>query len=449
MQNIYDFFVLKIATLKSNVGFIKHIKNISWVLAEKILRMVVGLFVGIWVVRYLGPEQFGLFSYAISFVGLFTAIATLGLDGIVVRELVENDKKRDILLGTAFWIKLAASFLVLFILAIAVNFTSNDTYTNTLIFIIASAIIFQSFNVIDFYFQSKVLSRYVVFANLITLVISSILKIVFILTEAPLIAFVTVIFFDSLISIIGLIYFYLKNGLSIRSWRFEQSTAVSLMKDSWPLALSAAVGSVLVQIDNVMIGNMLDNESVGQYAAAARLSTIWYFFPVAIASSVLPAIINAQKKDNKLYFSRLQKLYDFMVISALSLAIPMTFFSDEIVNILFGEQYSASSGVLMIHIWAGVFVFLRVASGQWFLTNNFQLLSFYRSLTAAILDIILNYLLIPIYGINGAAIALLISLFWATYGFTILDKRMRPCFIMQTKALFFVSIFKKLGSSKL
>ena len=138
----------------------KYFKNTSWLFAEKILRMVVGLFVGIWVARYLGPEQFGLFSYAQSFVGLFTAFATLGLDGIVVRELVKDKSRRDELIGSAFWLKLIGAFVVLIILAIAIHFTSNDSYTNYLVFIIASATIFQSFNVVDFYFQSKFYNIY-------------------------------------------------------------------------------------------------------------------------------------------------------------------------------------------------------------------------------------------------------------------------------------------------
>ena len=170
--------ITKLKSLKNHQGFMKYFKNTSWLFAEKILRMVVGLFVGIWVARYLGPEQFGLFSYAQSFVGLFTAIATLGLDGIVVRELVKNESRRNELIGTAFWLKFFGAFAVLLILAMAINFTSNDTYTNTLVFIIASATIFQSFNVIDFYFQSKVMSKFVVYANVISLLLSSIIKVV-------------------------------------------------------------------------------------------------------------------------------------------------------------------------------------------------------------------------------------------------------------------------------
>ena len=165
--------ITKFKSLLKHKGFIKYFKNTSWVLIEKIIRFTVGLFVGVWVARYLGPERFGLLSYAQSFVGLFTVIASLGLDGIVVRELVKNNNLNDEIIGTAFWLKLIAAFGVLLLLAIAINFTSNDTYTNILIFIIASATIFQSFNVVDFYFQSKVMSKFVVYANITSLFISS------------------------------------------------------------------------------------------------------------------------------------------------------------------------------------------------------------------------------------------------------------------------------------
>ena len=204
----------KVKNLKNHQGFMKYFRNISWLFAEKILRMIVGLFISIWIARYLGPEQFGLLNYAQSFVGLFAVVATLGLDGIVVRELVKNEDIRDTLLGTTFYLKLVGAIFVFIILSIAINFTSNDSYTNTLVFIIASAVIFQSFNVIDAYFQSKVLSKYVVFANFISFFVTSIISILLVLNEAPLEYFAYVILFDSFILACGFIYFYLDNSLS-------------------------------------------------------------------------------------------------------------------------------------------------------------------------------------------------------------------------------------------
>lgn len=426
--------IIKLRTLKNHQGFMKYFKNTSWLFGEKVLRMVLGLFVGIWVARYLGPEQFGLFSYAQSFVGLFTAIATLGLDGIVVRELVKNEGRRDELLGTAFWLKVVGAFAVLGILAIAVNFTSTDSYTNTLVFIIASATIFQSFNVIDFYFQSKVLSRYVVFANVISLFISSMLKIALILSDAPLIAFAWVVFFDSFVLACGFIYFYIyhyrhyeqnetthqntvivsKVKQSILNLTFKSETAVSLLKDSWPLILSGMVVSIYMKIDQVMIMEMMDAEAVGQYAAAVRISEAWYFIPTVIASSLFPAIINAKKQSEELYYARLQKLYDLMVWMAIAIALPMTFLSDWGVDLLYGAQYNQTGSVLMIHIWGGLNMAIGIVWSKWIVIENKQKLIFYGYIIGLFVNVLLNILLIQKYGINGAAFATIISYFTIT-----------------------------------
>lgn len=433
----------KIQNLQQHSGFMKYFKNTSWLFGEKILRMVVGLFVGIWVARYLGPEQFGLFSYAQSFVGLFTAIATLGLDGIVVRELVKDESRRDELIGTAFYLKLIGAIAVLIVLAVAIQFTSNDHYTNVLVFIIASATIFQAFNVVDMYFQAKVLSKYVVYANVISLFISSIVKIVLILNDAPLLAFAWATLFDSVVLALGFIYYYVKNSsiFNIKNLIFKRETAVSLLKDSWPLILSGFVVSIYMKIDQVMIQEMMGSEAVGQYAAAVRISEAWYFIPIVIASSLFPAIINAKAHSEELYYARLQKLYDFMVWMAIAIAFPMTFLSDWVIHLLYGEQYFPAGSVLMIHIWAGVFVFLGVASGKWLLSENLQIFSTINTSIGAIVNIWLNYILIPRIGLEGAAWATLISYFMAAYLCLSFWKKTRINFINLSKTLLLTRIF--------
>jgi O-antigen/teichoic acid export membrane protein len=434
--------ISKLKSLKNHQGFMKYFKNTSWLFAEKILRMIVGLFVGIWVARYLGPEQFGLFSYAQSFVGLFTAFATLGLDGIVIRELVKDESRRDELIGTAFWMKLLGAFLVLIILAVVVGFTSNDKATNVLIFIIASATIFQSFNVVDMYFQSKVMGKYIVYANAISLIVSTVVKIALILNEASLVAFAWVVLFDSFVLAVGYGYFYLKNHLALKTWKFDTRVAVDLLRDSWPLILSGIVISIYMKIDQIMIKEMLDSEAVGQYAAAVRLSEAWYFIPMVISASLFPAIINAKKVSEELYYARLQKLYDLMVWMAIAIAIPMTFMSEWVVELLYGEAYSEAGGVLMIHIWAGVFVFLGVASGKWFVSENLQMLSFWRTFYGMIINLLLNLLLIPEYGIYGAAIATLLSQAVAAYLFDLFVNKTKRMFFMKTQSLLFLNIGK-------
>jgi len=412
----------------------KYFKNTSWLFAEKILRMVVGLFVGIWVARYLGPEQFGLFSYAQSFVGLFVAIAGLGLDGIIVRELVKDESKRDALLGTAFRLKLIGALLVLIALAIAVNLSQQDSLTTLLIFTIASATVFQSFNVIDFYFQAKVLSKYIVYANIISLLISSIVKIGLILNDAPLLYFAYSILFDSFILMCGFLYFYRYKKYLISLWFFDKKLARSLLKDSWPLILSGLVIAIYMKIDQIMIKEMLSVEAVGQYAAAVRISETWYFIPMVVASSLFPAIINAKKQSEALYYARLQRLYDLMAWMAIAIALPMTFLSDWVVNLLYGEQYNQTGSVLMIHIWAGVFVFLGVVFGKYLTNENLTRTTFYRTSLGAVVNIILNYILIAKYGIKGAAIATLLAQFVANYGYDFFDRNLYGQLKMKTKS---------------
>lgn len=436
--------------LRSDKGAIRYMKNSSWLFAEKILRMVVVFFVGVWLARYLGPKQFGLFSYAQSFVGLFMAIASLGLDGILVRELLKYEKKRDKLLGTAFILKFFGAFLVVIFIFFAIQFTENDSYTNRLIFIIASATFLHSFNIIDFYFQSKVLSKYTVYARSGSLAITSTVKIIMILKGASLIAFAWVIVLESIILTIGYIYFYMrqkdlifnKKHFSFLNWQFDIQTALNLLRDSWPLMFSFIAISIYVRIDQVMIKEMLGAEAVGQYAVAARLSEAWYFIPSVIAMSLFPAIINARKRSKELYYLRLQKLYDLMVWMAIVIALPMTFLSDWIINLLYGSEYNQAGSVLMIHIWSGVFVFLGIAFGQYLIAENFTKKALYRTLLGAVSNIILNYFLLPIYGIKGAAVATLLSQFIVNYAYDFFDKDLRLQFKMKTMSFFPIHLIK-------
>ena len=189
-------------------GFRRYFANTTWLIAEKIFRLAVGLFVGVWVARFLGPEQFGMLSYAQAFVGLFGAFATLGMDGVVIKHLVQDEKNRDLLLGTALILKLFGAMVALVIIGIVTVSTSRENIDVILITIIASTLIFQSLNVIDFYFQSKVLSRYIVIVNLISQLAANLIRITLILINAPLIAFACVILFDAVILAFGYIYVY-------------------------------------------------------------------------------------------------------------------------------------------------------------------------------------------------------------------------------------------------
>jgi len=408
--------ITKLKSLRNHQGFMKYFKNTSWLLGEKILRIIVGLFVGIWVARYLGPEQFGIFSYAQSFVGLFTAIATLGLDGIVVRELVKDDTRRDELIGTAFYLKLIGAILVLVSLEIAINFTSNNSYTNTLIFIIASATIFQSFNVVDMYFQSKVMGKYIVYANVISLLFSSIVKIVLILNEASLEAFAWTIVFDSVVLAFGYVYFFLKNStFNIIHLTFKKDTAISLLKDSWPLILSGIVLMVQARIDQVMLQEMIGSIEVGYYGVAMRLIEAFAFIPMVLNGSIFPALVNAKKVSEKLYGERFLNYYRLSFLLFLLTAIPIFLFSEKIVVLLYGVAYQPAGILLSLMALRLFFTNTGVARSAFMNIENLFRFSLITMTLGAIINIILNYYLIPIYQGKGAIIATISSFFVTTF----------------------------------
>jgi len=420
----------------------KYFKNTSWLFAEKILRMVVGLFVGIWVARYLGPEQFGLFSYAQSFVGLFTAIATLGIDGIVVRELVKDESRRDELIGTAFWLKVMGALGVLVILAIAINFTSNDQYTNILIFIIASATIFQSFNVIDFYFQSKVLSKYVVYANILSLFISSLVKITLILNEAPLIAFAWVVLFDSFVLACGFIYFYIKNNstFKIQHLKFNKSTAVDLLRNSWPLILSGISIGFGMRVDQIFLKEMISAYEVGIYTAGVRLAEPLAFIPMVISQSIFPKLIQMNElKDIKQFILLFRAIFYLLF----GLAIIIMLLSNVIISILFGNSFSASSHTLAILIFSIPLTYMNILTSKLLLIKGLQHIIMHRQLILVIINIILNLLLIPHYGAIGAAIATVLSDLIVGLLLDGMNKNTKYLFYMKIDALFFTKFSRR------
>ena len=421
---------------KLSPGLRKIIRNVGWLSGEKVLRMIINLSVGIYVVRYLGAENFGKLSYCLSLVGMFAAIAKLGLDNIVVRNLVQEEDSAQEILGTAFILKLIGS-LATVALIIYVTFALNDDpQVHWITIIIALGLVFNSFEVIDFWFQSKVLSGSIVIIRSIQLILSSLTKLLFISLGLPLSAFVWLILIDGILRTAGIIWMYFKHNHSTFLWKFNFAKAINMLRDSWPLILSGVMVTIYMKIDQVMLGNMASNEAVGNYAAAVKFSEVWYFVPIAICSSVFPSIIRARQRSKQEYYEKLQALYDLMAWMSLAIAITMTFLSSILVTILLGQEYPEAGTILAWHIWAGPFVFLGVARGKWLIAENLAWFNFTTTSLGTIINLVLNFVLIPNYGGVGAAIATVISYAVASYLSCLLSSRMFATAWMLTKALF-------------
>jgi O-antigen/teichoic acid export membrane protein len=228
---------------------------------------------------------------------------------------------------------------------------------------------------------------------------------------------------------------YSKNHHSMREWRYEGRVARELLHQSWPLLLSGMAVMIYMRIDQIMIGEMLGDKDVGLFSAAVKIGEVWYFVPMAIASSLFPTIVESKKLGEPIYYARLQKFITIMTWMAISMAVVVTLAGDLIVDLLFGAAYTASATVLAIHIWAGVFVALGVASSGWFIVEGLQKLSFYRTLCGCITNVTLNLFLIPRYGIDGAAAATVASQGCAAFFFDLFNGKTRPIFWMKVRAL--------------
>jgi PST family polysaccharide transporter len=278
------------------------------------------------------------------------------------------------------------------------------------------------------------MSKYIVWIQNGCVLAFAPIKIILILNGKSLMAFVWISAIEGMVvACLTFLMLGLK-GIKIYQMRFSFICAKKLLLDSWPLLMSVVAISIYMKIDQIMLGQMVGDDAVGIYSAAVRISEVWYFIPLMISASVFPSILEAKKRDEIQYKKRLQRLYDLMVWISITIAIPMTFLSTTVINILYGSSYSEAGVVLAIHIWASVFVFLGVASGQYFIAENRQILSFQRTAIGALINITLNFILIPDLGVVGAAIATVISQAIVGLFYDVIQNETRTMFYMKMKA---------------
>ena len=429
--------------LINNPGFRKYFANTSWLLGERILRMIVSLFVGIYVARYLGPERFGLLSYANSFVGLFTAIATLGLDGIVVRELVKLPRQRDKLLGTSFLLKVAGSLVMWLAILIALFFTKNDVLTNTIIAIIAFGVIFQAFNVIDFNFQAEVKSKYVVHSQFVQLIFSSFIKLVLIFNKLPLIWFAAVYCLDAAILAFGLAFSYLNNHGSFKKWKWDAKIAKGLLLDSWPLMFAYMSYLIYAKIDRIMIKEMLDEYSVGIYSAAYVIYEAPLFIALMVAKSVYPILVQYYQNNKDRLFELYLELSSYMTLLSYLIVLFIFIFHEDLIQITFGNNFVESSKILVILSFGLIPMFNAFLRSSYMTISESQKIILYTTLFSSIINILLNFFMIKKYGIEGAVYATVLTQILSLSLLNVAFDKTRVLFFIQTKSLLLMGIRRK------
>jgi O-antigen/teichoic acid export membrane protein len=407
--------------------------------------MGIGLLLGVWIARYLGPEQFGLLNFATAFIGLFGVIAGLGLQGIVVRDIVLDHDTARLTLGTAAVLQLVAGMVAyLVILCTIAYLRSDENLARIIVAILGATILFKASELASYWFESQVQSKYTVWVQNSVFLVFATIKVALILSYSSLVAFVLVMLAEAIVTAGILMVVVGYRGLALSSLNVSTKRAKKLLKDSWPLILSSLSVVVYMKIDQIMLGQMIDDTTVGIYSAAVKVAEVWYFVPVSIAASLFPTILNAKKHNEELFLKRFQNLCDALIIFSLTISLPAAYFAEDIVAFMYGEKYNSSSTVLKIYIFGLIFICMAVVGNKWYLANNRLDLAMKRDATGAVINICLNLLLIPNYAAVGAAMATIISFLIAHFVLDYFSLNTRDLFYIKLRAFNLVAAFYRL-----
>ena len=411
--------------------------NIFWLATGKGIRFVLGITVGVLVARYLGPKRFGVYSYALSFVAMFLPLANLGVKSVVIRELVRRPEDREAILGTNFLMMFCSGFLGFLAALVSIYWIrSGDWVTIVLVGTISITFLINALLTISYYFESEVQSKFNVIATTVGFLVGSGIKIGLLYFQQPLIYFGIASLAELGIAGLGYLLLYQNNGNSVFKWKFDPKIAKSILRDAYPLLISSVMIAIYLRVDQILIRELIDDQEAGIYAVAVRLNEIFQMISIIIVSSVYPSIIKAKEAGEEVFFNRLYRLFSVMVILSLIMIVTFTFGGKFIITLLFGQAYIESAGILKILIWSGLFMGLATARTPYLMSLNWTKVYMVIAIGTCVVNIIANYILIPIYGGYGAAIASLISHAFAGYFSCFLYKPLHKIGRLMTKAIF-------------
>lgn len=415
----------------------KVVRNVVWAVTGKVVTLLGGLLVGIFVARYLGPEQYGLMSYVMSYVALFQVLASFGMDQIEIREESKTPEEKDKIIGTAFALKIGFAAITIGLVCLTAWLFEADRFTKWMIMLYSLSMVMNSFGVIRNYFTSLVWNEYVVKTEITRTLIGAGIKVVLLLLHAPLVWFIAATLFDTVLIAGGYLVSYRSKIDSIRKWQFDKETAKYLTKQSFPLLLSGAAVVVYQKIDQVMLGNMLDKAAVGYYAVAATFANIIGFIPTILAQTITPILVRTYEFDKTEYQKKAQLFINTSTWIIILVCIIVCALSYPLIRYTYGLQYMAAIPLLQITIFKEIGYSMAQTSGTMIITENIQKVVVFRNLIGCLTCIILNYWFIPLFGAIGAAISSVITAFCTGWISHAILPPYKHIFKLQTQSLIF------------
>ena len=402
----------------------KVIRNAGWIIFGRVYHMVLAFVIGLLTARYLGPNNFGLINYAITYTSFFATFCTLGINSIIVKEFIDNPTEEGETIGTAIILRTISSVLSVFsIMCITFVLDAGEKTTHVVVFLCSIGVIFQVIDTLNYWFQAKLQSKYVAIATIISYTIVSIYKAWLLITGKSVEWFAVSTSIDYLIVSIVLYVVYKKeNG---PKFHFSLKKAKKLLSTSHHFILAGLMVSIYGSTDKLMLKQLLNESEVAFYSTAVSLCNTWVFVLAAIIDSLYPTVL--QSFDNKKLFDRKNRqLYAVVFYVSTIVSIFFTVFATPLVTLLYGNDYIFAAKPLKIVTWYTAFSYLGVARNAWIVSYNKQNYLKYLYIGSAITNVIFNAILIPSMGSSGAAAASLITQITTIIVFPAMIKELRP-----------------------
>lgn len=418
----------------------RTVKNAGWIIGGGVANKLLAFIVGIFSARFLGPSNMGLINYAAAYLSFFSALCNLGISSVIIKDFVDHPEEEGKSLGTALGLRAISSLLSgLMIIGVVSIVDRDEPLTIAVVALSCIGLVFQVFDAFNQWFQSKLKSKYVAVATVIAYIAVSAYKIVLLVLGKSVEWFALATSVDYIVIAAFLLIAYKKNNGPKLSFSFKKAKQLLALSSSF--IISGLMVSIYASTDKLMLKQMLDEATVGHYGLAVSISTVWVFLLQAVIDSVYPSIIEAYGRDRQDFDRKNRRLYAIVIYAALFISLMICIFAKPFVGILYGEEYLPAVTPLRIVVWYTAFSYLGVARNAWIVSENKQKYLKYLYISAAVINVVLNFVLIPWLGASGAALASLITQMSTTLLLPALIPALRPNAKLMLEALALKDIF--------